>query len=98
MGAHLSKFKSFRIGRLAISDPFFSTVVFHGPKTWPWWRLVSFSFVRCGRTSDTSYPRTYRLWVYFRWGRMPSYGTWAKDLGPLMCPAAALDFVVYPRN
>lgn len=39
----------------------------HGPQTWPWWRLASFSVVRL-----EVYPPTtgYRLWVYTRWGAL----------------------------
>ena len=36
----------------------------HGPKTWPWWRLVWFRFLRL----DIYPPSTgYRLWIYTRW-------------------------------
>lgn len=37
----------------------------HGPQTWPWWRLVSFSFIRL---YDVCKPSTgYRFWIYTRW-------------------------------
>jgi len=37
----------------------------HGPKTWPWWKLCTFSFVRL----TCELPSTgYRLWCYTRAG------------------------------
>lgn len=35
----------------------------HGPKSWPWWRQVSFLTCRVG----SSYP-CWRLWIYTRKG------------------------------
>ncbi len=38
----------------------------YGPQTWPWWRLLSLSFLRL----EVYRPTTgYRLWAYTRWGR-----------------------------
>ena len=34
----------------------------HGPQTWLWWRLVSFSFLAPNWG--------YRLWIYSRWGAL----------------------------
>jgi len=38
----------------------------HGPQVWPWWRLVSFGFVRLELVAKPSIG--WRLWVYTRWG------------------------------
>jgi hypothetical protein len=36
----------------------------HGPKTWPWWRWVSFSIVKLGPVVPPS--TGYALWAYTR--------------------------------
>jgi hypothetical protein len=37
----------------------------HGPQVWPWWKLISWKFVR----KAVQPPSTgYGLWVYTRWG------------------------------
>lgn len=41
----------------------------HGPQTWPWWRLVKFSWVRLGQGISTSTGRGRRVWMYSRWKR-----------------------------
>src|ERR1043166_3330180 len=39
----------------------------HGPQTWPWWRLVSFSWVK----ASVAAPSTgYHWWIYTRWGAL----------------------------
>lgn len=38
----------------------------HGPQVWPWWRLMSFGWVRFGSPTFTGR----RLWAYTRWGAM----------------------------
>lgn len=39
----------------------------HGPQTWPWWRLLSLSFMRL----DTHvHAPTCRMWAYTRWGAL----------------------------
>lgn len=59
----------------------------HGPKTWPWWRLVHVHIVRC--THDPAHlfwmpPIAYNIWLYTRWGaRCLTYrhrrGVYAKE-------------------
>lgn len=39
--------------------------MYHGPKTWPWWRLVAVRFYR----AQVNLPSTgWRIWLYTRWG------------------------------
>lgn len=37
----------------------------HGPQVWPWWRLVTPSFISLHVHPPSS---GYRLWLYTRWG------------------------------
>lgn len=38
----------------------------HGPQTWEWWRLFSFSIVELDYRDPLI--RGKRLWIYSRWG------------------------------
>lgn len=40
--------------------------VVHGPQTWPWWRLISFSVAWPYKSKSLTY--TASLWAYTRWG------------------------------
>ncbi len=52
--------------RLKAGYFFASRTVQHGPKSWPWWRLVSPSWVKLrGVTPPTE---GWCLWLYTRWG------------------------------
>lgn len=85
-----------------VGEFFASKTVYHGPKTWPWWRLVSFSWIRCPEVQKPS--TTHRFWVYFRWGRKPSnypneWNPFHKNhLSPWVCPAAAFDISIDRRE
>lgn len=39
----------------------------HGPKTWPWWRLITINVVLAIGCSRTEY-RAWNIWTYTRWG------------------------------
>lgn len=47
----------------------------HGPQAWPWWRLISFSYVRLGQGIGTSTGYGRRVWCYTRW-----HWQWMLDL------------------
>lgn len=51
----------------------------HGPQTWPWWRLVSFSWVRLGQGINTATGRGRRIWAYTRWGAWDFNIHWPKS-------------------
>lgn len=40
---------------------------YHGPQTWPWWRLVAPRMMQI-RGSYGPMPEARRLWLYTRWG------------------------------
>lgn len=44
----------------------------HGPQTWPWWRLITVSVVRCDGGDPIRYfwinGIYYNVWIYTRWG------------------------------
>lgn len=42
--------------------------VAHGPQTWPWWLLFSWSYVTCEPIKKPNWAK--RLWVYTRWGAL----------------------------
>lgn len=39
----------------------------HGPRSWPFWRLISARFVVLGMAKGSQF-RGRRLWLYSRWG------------------------------
>lgn len=41
----------------------------HGPQTWPWWRLLSVSVVKC-MSGDRVIPLSWNAWFYTRWGSL----------------------------
>lgn len=50
----LPKFRFFRSKR-----------VYHGPRSWPWWKLVSFRLVKLSVQAPST---GYGVWAYTRWG------------------------------
>lgn len=57
--------RDLRLGRVMIGASDVAHPTTHGPQTWPWWRLLSWSTSRPWLPEGS---RDYRLWLYTRWG------------------------------
>jgi hypothetical protein len=49
----------------------------HGPKVWPWWKLVVFHLARWNGAGVNIY-KGYNVWVYTRWGAWCHGISWPK--------------------
>lgn len=60
----------FRIGKFKVfPSRTWYTQHTHGPKTWPWWRLVSVVAVKVSVNCSPSPLRlNHNMWFYTRWG------------------------------
>ena len=45
----------------------------HGPQSWPWWRLLSVTAVKCWPSGVRF---NYNVWFYTRWGAWPVQVVW----------------------
>lgn len=45
----------------------------HGPKVWPWWKLLTIHVCRCTHDPACYFwmpPISYNVWLYTRWGAL----------------------------